>query len=178
MPDAVEGRDIRSGPDPLYGGGVPVPPEEPDGPDWIVLTDQVLPVDRALAWASRPSCGAIVTFSGTVRDHSDGRPGVTALEYEVHPEQAVPRLHRVAAEARHRWAAIGRLALFHRVGRLEVGEVSVVVVASTPHRSDAFDVARYCIDTIKHSVPIWKRETWAGGTDWSACTHDIEDIDR
>jgi len=62
------------------------------------------------------------------------------------------------------------------VGVLAVGEVSVVVVASTPHRAEAFDAARFCIDTLKRSVPIWKRETWAGGTDWSLCSHDIEDI--
>jgi molybdopterin synthase catalytic subunit len=178
VPAAADAGDVRSGRGPLYGEGVSVLPEGPDGPDWIGLTGEVIPVDRALAWVSRPGCGAIVTFCGTVRDHSDGRPGVTTLEYEVYPEYAVPRLHRVAAEARQRWPALGRLAMLHRVGRLHVGEVSVVVVASTPHRSDAFDAARYCIDTLKHSVPIWKRETWAGGSDWSTCTHDIEDIGR
>jgi len=146
--------------------------------DWIAVADEVLPVDRALAWASRPDCGGIVTFCGTVRDHSDGRPGVTELEYEVFPEHADARLHRLAASARHRWPTIGRLVLLHRVGRLSVGEVSVVVVASTPHRAEAFDAARYCIDTLKRTIPIWKRETWAGGNDWSACAHDIEDVAR
>jgi molybdopterin synthase catalytic subunit len=101
---------------------------------------------------------------------------VTGLEYEIYPEQAVPRLGRIAAEARNRWPVLGRLALLHRVGVLAVGEVSVVVVASTPHRAEAFDAARYCIDSLKRSVPIWKRETWEDGTDWSLCSHDIEDI--
>ena len=156
---------------------MPHPPHEPHHRDWIAVTDQVLPVDRAVAWASRPDCGGIVTFCGTVRDHSNGRPDVTALEYEVHPEHAGPRLQQVAASARDRWPMVGRLVLLHRAGRLNVGEVSVVVVASTPHRAEAFDVARYCIDTLKHTVPIWKRETWAGGTDWSVCTHDIEDVE-
>ena len=82
----------------------------------------------------------------------------------------------MAAAARRRWPAVGRLALLHRVGLLAVGDVSVVVVASTPHRAEAFDAARYCIDTLKRTVPIWKRETWAGGTDWSQCAHDIEDV--
>jgi len=149
---------------------------EPGGQDWIAVTDQALPVDRALAWSSCPPCGAIVTFCGTVRDHSPGRAGVTGLEYEIYPEQAVPRLVRIAAEARSRWPALARLALLHRVGVLAVGEVSVVVVASTPHRTEAFDAARYCIDTLKRSVPIWKRETWEDGSDWSLCSHDIEDI--
>ena len=102
-----------------------------------------------------------------MRDFSEGRPGVTALEYEVYPEQAIPRLRQVADAARRQWPMIGRLVLLHRIGRLEVGEISVVVVASTPHRAEAFEAARYCIDTLKHTVPIWKRETWAGGTDWS-----------
>ena len=80
-------------------------------------------------------CGGIVTFCGTVRDHSDGRAAVTSLEYEAYEEQVVPRLSAVASAARARWPQIGRLALLHRVGRLEVGEVAVVVAASTPHLS-------------------------------------------
>jgi molybdopterin synthase catalytic subunit len=146
--------------------------------EWIAVTGRPLPVDDVLAWVARPGCGAIVSFAGTVRDHSDGRPAVTSLEYEVYPEQAVPRLETVAASARARWPMIGRVAMLHRVGRLDVGEVSVVVAVSTPHRAEAFDAAEYCIDTLKHSVPVWKRETWAGGTDWSQCVHAIEEPER
>ena len=127
--------------------------------DWIAVTERELPAGRALAWASVPDCGAVVSFCGTVRDHSPGRPEVSSLEYEVHPDSAVPRLAEVAAAA-----------------PLVVGEVSVVVVASTPHRAEAFDAAEYCIDTLKRTVPIWKRETWSGGSDWSACDHEIEDV--
>jgi molybdopterin synthase catalytic subunit len=76
----------------------------------------------------------------------------------------------VATTARARWPVIGRLALIHRVGRLEVGEVAVVVAVSTPHRAEAFAVAQFCIDTLKHTVPIWKLETWEGGSDWSVCS--------
>jgi len=147
-----------------------------DRSDWVDVTDGVLCVDRALAWASLPSCGAVVTFSGTVRDHSEGRTGVTQLEYEVFAEEAVTRLAAVASSARAQWSDIGRLVLFHRTGRLVVGETSVVVVVSTPHRAEAFDAARYCIDTLKRTVPVWKRESWSGGTDWGLCAHDIEDI--
>ena len=153
-----------------------MPRRDDQGTDWVEVTDRPLPVDQALAWATLPSCGAVVTFCGVVRDHSDGRPGVTSLEYEVFAEEAVPRLAEVAASARRTWPSIGRLALLHRVGRLEVGETSVVVVTSTPHRSEAFDAARYCIDTLKHTVPVWKRETWAGGTDWGLCAQDIEEV--
>ena len=145
---------------------------------WISVTEGSLAVHDVLAWVSHPGCGAIVSFSGTVRDHSDGRPSVTSLEYEVYPEQAVARLGDIAISARDRWPVIGRLALLHRTGRLRVGEVSVVVAVATPHRGEAFDVAEYCIDTVKRTVPVWKRETWAGGTDWSQCVHDIEDIGR
>ena len=153
-----------------------MPPPDDQTTDWIEVTERPLPVDRAVAWASLPSCGAVVTFCGVVRDHSDGRPGVTSLEYEVFADAAVPRLRDVADSARRVWPSIGRLALLHRVGRLDVGETSVLVVASTAHRSEAFEAARYCIDTLKRTVPVWKRETWAGGTDWGLCAHDIEDV--
>jgi molybdopterin synthase catalytic subunit len=79
----------------------------------------------------------------------------------------------VVLAARKRFGELGRVALLHRTGALTVGDVSVVVVVSAPHRSEAFDAARFCIDAIKRSVPIWKRETWAGGSDWSACSHPV-----
>jgi molybdopterin synthase catalytic subunit len=152
------------------------PPRETGERDWIAVSERVLPTERAMNWVSDPGTGAIVCFCGTVRDHSPGRDSVTSLEYEVHPDRAVPRLREVVASARNRWPAIGRLALLHRSGLLAGGEVSVVVVVATPHRAEAFDAAEYCIDTLKRTVPIWKRETWSGGTDWSACTQDIEDV--
>jgi molybdopterin synthase catalytic subunit len=150
-------------------------PGESDG-QWISVTEASLPLDRIARWVSDPTCGAVVTFAGTVRDHSPDRPGVTALEYEVFPEYAVSRIKAVAAAARERWPMIERLAILHRVGRLVVGDVSVVVALSTPHRGEAFAAAEFCIDTLKATVPVWKLETWAGGTDWSECAHDIEDV--
>jgi molybdopterin synthase catalytic subunit len=145
-------------------------PKVPADDDWIAISGDPLPVDEAWKWVGVPECGGIVTFCGTVRDHSDGRAGVTALEYEAYEEHVVPRLTDVATTARARWPEIGRLALIHRVGRLEVGEVAVVVAVSTPHRADAFAAAQFCIDTLKHTVPIWKLETWEGGSDWSVCS--------
>jgi molybdopterin synthase catalytic subunit len=146
--------------------------QEPSGGEWIAISDSPLPVDAAWKWACLPECGGIVTFCGTVRDHSEGRTGVTGLEYETYEEHVVPRLTDVAAAARVRWPEIGRLVLLHRVGRLEVGGVAVVVVASTPHRAEAFSAAQFCIDTLKHTVPIWKREIWDGGSDWVLCSHE------
>jgi molybdopterin synthase catalytic subunit len=144
--------------------------------EWIGLSDADLPVVDALAWAVQPHCGAVVLFSGTVRDHAEGRPGVSSLAYEAYEEAVVPRLAAIAAEARRRWPTLGRVAILHRVGALAVGEVSVVIVASAPHRAEAFDAARFAIDTVKTTVPIWKRETWAGGEDWSMCAHPVEEV--
>jgi molybdopterin synthase catalytic subunit len=150
------------------------PPEiqMPVGDDWISISGSQLPVDEAWRWVVVPECGGIVTFCGTVRDHSDGRAGVTLLEYEAYEEHVVPRLTDVATSARAQWPEIGRMALLHRVGRVEVEEVAVVVAVSTPHRAEAFAAAQFCIDTLKHTVPIWKRETWEGGSDWSVCSLD------
>lgn len=137
-----------------------------DGDDWLGLTELALPIAEAYDWAVRPDCGAVVLFSGTVRDHADGRPGVSELTYEAYETQVVPRLRELAAETRSRWPAVGRLVLWHRTGRLEPGESSVVVVASSPHRPDAFAAARFAIDAVKATVPIWKHEVWADGADW------------
>jgi molybdopterin synthase catalytic subunit len=136
------------------------------GDDWLALAAEPLPVDAASAWAVRPDCGAVVTFSGTARDHSEGRPAVRALEYEAYDEQVVPRLAAIAEEARSRWPEIGRVALIHRTGPVPIGESAVVVAVSAPHREVAFDAARFGIDAVKARVPIWKRESWDGGESW------------
>jgi molybdopterin synthase catalytic subunit len=155
----------------------PIELEYMDDRVWIKVTDRHLIADDVLSWVARPSCGAIVSFFGVVRDHSDNRPLVTSLTYEMYPEEAVTRLRRVAESAQTRWPTIGGLALLHRSGTLTVGEVSVVVGVSTPHRAQAFEAGEYCIDTLKRTVPVWKLESWSGGTDWSSCAHDIEDVD-
>ena len=141
--------------------------------DWLALSDDTLPVAEAMQWAAQPDCGAVVVFCGMVRDHAEGRPGVTSLHYEAFEEEVEPRLAAIAAETRRRWPDVRRLAVVHRSGTLAVGEVSVVVVASSPHRGEAFDAARFAIDTVKTTVPIWKRETWEGGEDWSQCAHPV-----
>jgi len=129
----------------------------------------------ALAFAIRPECGAVVSFVGTVRDHAEGRPGVSLLEYEAYEEEVEPRLEALAAGARSRWPSLGGLVLLHRVGPLEVTEIAVLVVASATHRGEAFDAARWSIDTLKGTVPIWKRETWEGGVDWGTCAIALAD---
>jgi molybdopterin synthase catalytic subunit len=144
-----------------------------NGDDWVGLTVGRLPVEAALEWAVRPGCGAVVNFVGTVRDHAEGRPGVTGIEYEAYAEQVEPRLSAVAGAARERWDGLGRAVLIHRVGRLAVTDASVLVVTSTPHRAEAFAAARFCIDTLKATVPIWKRESWSGGVEWGSDACDV-----
>jgi molybdopterin synthase catalytic subunit len=145
------------------------------GDTWVALTDEELPVAAISTWVVRADCGAVVVFSGTVRDHAEGRPGVSGLAYEAYAEQVEPRLLAIADEARSRWP-VGRMALLHRVGPLDLGEVSVVVAVSAPHRPEAFEAARFGIDRLKATVPIWKRETWDGGEDWGLDAHDIDEV--
>lgn len=128
------------------------------------------------AWVVQPDCGAVVTFAGTVRDHAEGRAGVTALEYEAYAEEAGARLVALGEEALRRWPDLGRLALLHRTGTLAVTDVSVVVGVSAPHRDEAFEAARWCIDTLKATLPIWKRETWADGVDWGTGARPVADV--
>lgn len=144
--------------------------------DWTGLTDEVLPLAEVSSWVLRPSCGGVVVFAGSVRDHSEGRAEVSNLEYEAYADQVERRLAALAGAARTRWPQLGRLALLHRVGTLGVGEVSVLVAASAPHRAEAFDAARWCIDTLKRTVPIWKRETWADGSDWACAANEVAEV--
>lgn len=147
-----------------------------DSDDWLGLTDAVLPVGTAADWAVLPRCGAVVLFSGTARDHAPGRDGVELLDYEAYEEHVVPRLGDIAAEMRVRWPDLGRIVLLHRTGPVAVGESSVVVVASSPHRPAAFEAARFGIDTLKATVPIWKRERWADGESWGLESQHITEV--
>ena len=147
------------------------PPASPaagstSGDEWLGLLSAPLPVDDVSRWVVRPDCGAVVVFTGVVRDHADGRTDVTELTYEAYEEYAVARLGDVVTEARRKFTTLGRIALLHRVGRLELGEAAVVVAVSAPHRDEAFAAARFGIDTVKAVVPIWKHERWAGGEGW------------
>ena len=138
--------------------------------EWLELTDAPLSVGDVYDWSVTPECGAVVVFSGTVRDHAvegdEVWSGVTFLEYEAYAEETIPRLRAIAVETRRRWPDLGRVALIHRVGRIELGESSVLCVVSAPHRPEAFAAARFAIDAVKASAPIWKHETWDGGSAW------------
>ena len=137
------------------------------GDEWLGLTESPLPIGAAYDWTVRPDCGAVVVFSGTTRDHADGRDGVTSLTYEAYEEQVTETFTEIVAELRRRWPSAGRVVMLHRVGTLGLGESSVVVAVSAPHRPEAFEAARYGIDPLQASAPIWKHETWSGGSDWA-----------
>jgi len=142
---------------------------------WVGLSAEPLPVETAMSWVVRPDCGAVALFSGTARDHAPGRPGVHKLEYEAYDDYVVPVLRSVAEDARRRWPDLGRVVLWHRTGEVAITDSAVVVAVSAPHRGSAFAAARFCIDTIKHTAPIWKREFWDGGESWGRCDHEHQD---
>lgn len=143
----------------------------PTGDDWLACADAPLDPGVASAWVVDPSCGAVVCFTGTARDHAGERTGVHLLEYEAYEEHVLPALAATAAAVRERFAGVGRVVLWHRTGALAVTDVAVVVAVSTPHRDLAFDAARWAIDDVKATAPIWKREHHAEGVDWGRCDH-------
>jgi molybdopterin synthase catalytic subunit len=150
------------------------PPRAPEGEDWLALTPARLPYEAALEWVARPDCGAVTSFLGIVRDHAEGRTGVVSVDYEAYDSEVVPRLAKLAASARARVPQIGRIVLWHRTGNLALGEASVVVVVSAPHRGEAFEACRFLIDTLKVTLPIWKNEHHDRGTDWSPASHPLQ----
>ncbi len=150
------------------------PPDH--GDEWLALTADPLTVGEAYEWCVRGDCGAVVLFSGTVRDHAVDeagalRQGVGHLTYEAYEEQVVPKLAAIVEELRLRWPTAGRVVLWHRIGRIELAESSVVVVVASPHRPEAFAAGRYAIDAIKASAPIWKHEEWESGAGWGTGAH-------
>ena len=131
----------------------------------IRLTPEVIDHAALTEQVRRPDCGAVVTFLGTVRDLTGDRVTV-ALDYEAYPAMAEKKLAEIEGETRARWP-VGELVMVHRLGHLDVGEVSVAVAVSCPHRGQAFEACRYAIDRLKELVPIWKKENWAdGSTEW------------
>jgi molybdopterin synthase catalytic subunit len=134
--------------------------------NWRVsICPEKLDPARLLTEVGDSTAGAVVLFLGTARDHSEGKQGITHLEYEAYPELVEEKIAEVAIEACERWPVV-RLAVEHRVGDVAVGQPSVAVAVSCPHRDDAFAAGRFVIDELKKRAPIWKKEHWPGGGDW------------
>jgi molybdopterin synthase catalytic subunit len=127
----------------------------------VQLTPGQIDITQLYADVERPDCGAIVLFTGTVREVTDGRRTL-ALDYEAYAGMAERQMADIEAEVRSRWP-IGEIGLVHRVGRLTIGEISVAVAVSSPHRAEAFVACRHAIDQLKAKVAIWKRENWSDG---------------
>ena len=130
----------------------------------VELTDRAIDVNALLKKVSHPKAGAVVLFLGTVRDNDRGRH-VKFLEYEAYQPMALREMNRVVEEARRRWPLLG-IAIVHRLGHLDVGDISVAIAVSSGHRKEAFEAGRYAIDTLKQTVPIWKKEVWDSGEAW------------
>ncbi len=126
------------------------------------------PIDTAalLKEVGRPDSGATVLFLGTVRDHSEGKTGVTHLDYEVFEELVEEKIAEIVSEAAGKWPVLSA-AVEHRSGEVALEETSVAVAVSSAHRPDAFEAARFIIDALKERAPIWKKEFWPGGAEWS-----------
>jgi len=126
------------------------------------------PIDGGslVAEVGRPDSGATVLFLGTVRDRSEGKEGVTHLEYEVFAERVEPKIEEIVNDASSRWPILSAV-VEHRSGTVDLGETSVAVAVACAHRSDAFAAARFIIDELKQRAPIWKKEFWPGGAEWS-----------
>ena len=157
----------REGP----GGKVPTMTSD----NWIALSPQALEVNRAVQFVTTAEAGAVAVFLGTTRAETNaaGQP-LVALEYEAYAEMATQQLHDLARRARGRGPAL-KLALLHRIGRVAVGEPSVVIAVSTPHRGDAFALCQWLIDALKAEAAIWKREIWADGSRSWVTPRDFRD---
>ena len=140
----------------------------------VAVTSEPLDSNALAALVDANGDGAVVTFAGLVRDHNQGRQ-VQFLEYEAYEPLAIRALQRIVDEARELWPG-ARIAVHHRLGRLEIGEASVVIAAASAHRADAFAACRYTTERVKQIVPIWKREHFNGGDVWlEGATADPDD---
>ncbi len=151
---------------PPVSGGAGGPParRKPATPPEVLITDQPIDDQSLVAQVKTDRDGAVVTFLGVTRDHNDGR-SVLYLEYEAYQPMAEQKMLEIIAEMKARWE-ISRVAVVHRTGRVDIGETSMVLAVSAPHRRPAFEAALHFIDRLKESVPIWKKEHFTGGEVW------------
>jgi molybdopterin synthase catalytic subunit/molybdopterin converting factor small subunit len=150
---------------PVSGGAPP--------PDLIRVTPEPLSEGAVMDVVGDAGAGAIVLFSGVVRDQTGGRR-VKFLEYEAHAPMAEAKMCEIASAVRGRWPDVTRIAMIHRIGRLEIGESSVMIAVSSPHRRHAFEACHFAIDTLKETVPVWKKEYFEDGEVWVGLQSDCD----
>jgi molybdopterin synthase catalytic subunit len=138
-------------------------PIKPKIEDSFGITFAPLSFEEIYTQANSPANGAVVLMSGVVRNQTDGKP-VVALEYQAYEPMALQVFYQIAADIRCQWSDINRIVIYHRTGRLKIGEISVLVAVGCPHRGEAFAACQYAIDTLKHNAPIWKKEHWQDGS--------------
>jgi molybdopterin synthase catalytic subunit len=132
----------------------------------IKITSEVLNLSECVEKVMSPQAGGIDVFIGTVRDHTKGKK-VIRLEFEAYEKMALNEMQKIADEMMKRWP-LHKILIHHRTGILQIGEVPVVIAVSASHRNAAFDACRYAIDTLKQTVPIWKKEIFEDGEEWVA----------
>jgi molybdopterin synthase catalytic subunit len=132
----------------------------------IQIKDKPISVQECTDLVSSASTGGTTIFVGTVRDSTNGKP-VLRLEFEAYEPMAISEMRKIAEQAKLKWKA-DKIAIHHRVGVLEIKEIAVIIAVSTPHRKAAFEACQYCIDTLKETVPIWKKEIFEDGEVWVA----------
>jgi molybdopterin synthase catalytic subunit len=134
--------------------------------DNFAVTFAPLSLDQVYQLADDPANGAVVVMSGMVRNNTEGK-AVVALEYQAYEPMAIRVFQQIAAEIRQTWTDVTHVVIHHRTGKLQIGEISVLIAVGCPHRSEAFAACQYAIDTLKHNAPIWKKEHWQdGSTSW------------
>ena len=131
----------------------------------VSVSDEPIDAAEMLRFVADGSAGCTVLFTGTVRNHSPGRDGVSKLEYEAYGSVVEDKIADIVADAMEQWPLI-KVAAVHRTGSLDIGESAVMVAVSSAHRADAFPAARFVIDELKSRAPIWKKEHWPGGAEW------------
>ena len=157
----------------------PVFPSKDNHPhDDFSITIAPLSLEEAYAKADDAANGAVVVMSGTVRNQTDGNP-VKYLEYQAYQPMAIAVFQGIANQIRQQWQDVNRVVIHHRVGKLTIGEISVIVAVGCPHRGEAFEACRYAIDTLKHNAPVWKKEWFEdGASTWvsiGACEQNDSD---
>ncbi len=129
----------------------------------FTITFAPLSVEEVYQLADDAANGAVIIMSGMVRNKTDGK-AVISLQYQAYEPMALQVFAQIAAEIHQKWSDVNRVVIHHRVGHLQIGEISVLVAVGCPHRSQAFEACRYAIDSLKHKAPIWKKENWVDGS--------------